>query len=92
MNYISAKDVLPMEIIKQIQCYVDGHFIYIPKSEAKKKGRKVDTLAKRELSARNTNIYREYMNGISIQQLSQKYFLVEKSIQRIIRQERTRNL
>ncbi len=40
MNYISAKDVLPMEIIKQIQCYVDGQIIYIPKSEPKKKGRK----------------------------------------------------
>lgn len=92
MNYISAKDVLPMEIIKQIQCYVDGQIIYIPKSEPKKKGRKVDTLAKGELSIRNTNIYMEYISGISIKQLSQKYFLVEKSIQRIIRQEKTKNL
>ena len=40
-----------------LQCYVDGQIIYIPKSEPKKKGRKVDTLAKRELSIRNTNIY-----------------------------------
>ena len=78
MNYISAKDVLPMEIIKQIQYYVDGQIIYIPKSEPRKKGRKVDTLAKRELSIRNTNIYMEYISGISIKQLSQKYFLVEK--------------
>ncbi len=73
MNYISAKDVLPMEIIKQIQYYVDGQIIYIPKSEPKKKGRKVDILAKRELSIRNTNIYMEYISGISIKQLSQKY-------------------
>ena len=64
MNYISAKDVLPIEIIKQIQCYVDGQIIYIP----------------------------EYISGLSIKQLSQKYFLVEKSIQRIIRQEKTKNL
>lgn len=92
MNYISAKDVLPIEIIKQIQYYVDGQIIYIPKSEPKKKGRKVDTLAKRELSIRNTNIYMEYISGLSIKQLSQKYFLVEKSIQRIIRQEKTKNL
>ena len=146
MNYISAKDVLPMEIIKQIQCYVDGQIIYIPKSEpraclknhsrhlhaplcvifapnsvniaryvsfirhksptncdahltesifetrSRKKGRKVDTLAKRELSIRNTNIYMEYISGLSIKQLSQKYFLVEKSIQRIVRQEKTKNL
>lgn len=90
MNYISAKDVLPMEIIRQIQSYVDGQIIYIPKSESKKKGRKVDTLAKRELSIRNTNIYMEYISGLSIKQLSQKYFLVEKSIQRIIRQEKQR--
>lgn len=41
MNYISAKDVLPIEIIKQIQCYVDGQIIYIPKSEPKKKDEKL---------------------------------------------------
>ena len=57
MNYISAKDVLPMEIIRQIQSYVDGQIIYIPKSESKKKGRKVDTLAKRELSNSPKNIF-----------------------------------
>ncbi len=34
----------------------------------------------------------EYISGLSIKQLSQKYFLVEKSIQRIIRQEKTKNL
>ncbi len=92
MNYIRAKDVLPKEIIKQIQCYVDGQMIYIPKSEPKKTGRKVDTLAKGELAIRNANIYMEYMSGISIKQLSSKYFLVEKSIQRIIRQEKLKNL
>ncbi len=92
MNYISAKDVLPMEIIKQIQCYVDGQIIYIPKAEPEKRGRKADTLAKRELSIRNANICMDYISGLSIKQLSQKYFLVEKSIQRIIRQEKARNL
>ena len=63
MNYISAKDVLPIEIIKQIQCYVDGQIIYIPKSEPKKKGRKVDTLAKRELSIRNTFFHKKIFLG-----------------------------
>lgn len=92
MNYIRAKDVLPMEMIRQIQCYVEGQMIYIPKSEPEKKGRRADTLAKRELSIRNANIYMEYISGSSIKQLSQKYFLVEKSIQRIIRQEKTQKL
>lgn len=60
MNYISAKDVLPIEIIKQIQCYVDGQIIYIPKSEPKKKGRKVDTLDKK----RTIYTKYKYLHGI----------------------------
>ena len=42
MSYYKAEEVLPEHIIKEIQKYVDGHSIYVPKKpdNRKKLGRK----------------------------------------------------
>ena len=88
MSYIKADEVLPQNIIKIIQQYIDGENIYIPK----KKGSRVDwgakTGAKNELRRRNTLIYREYLNGENVAALASRYYLSDKSIQRIIREMR----
>lgn len=86
MSYIKAIDILPKEIIEEIQKYTDGAIIYIPKKKEKKLswGTKTDT--KQKLTDRNLLIYHEHKNGVTYQDLSQKYFLDIKSIQRIIRQ------
>lgn len=36
MGYVKAMDVLPREIVEQIQKYVSGEVIYIPKKAGKK--------------------------------------------------------
>lgn len=46
------------------------------------------TKGKEELTFRNTRIYEEYLNGLSTQSLSEKYFLYPKTIQRIISQKK----
>ena len=33
MKYVNAKDVLPQELIEQLQNYVQGSYVYIPKKE-----------------------------------------------------------
>lgn len=88
MSYYKATEILPEYIIKEIQKYVDGHSIYVPRNPDTKKnwGESTETLSVLEM--RNEQIYFEYLNGYSITQLSEKYFLVEKSIQRIIRQRK----
>lgn len=48
------------------------------------------TSTKAELAERNARIYAEFLNGASVSALAKDYFLVEKSIQRIIRQEKNR--
>ena len=75
-------------MIKEIQKYVDGHSIYVPKKPDNRKnwGESTETLS--FLEKRNEQIYSEYLDGCSITQLSAKYYLVEKSIQRIIRQKK----
>lgn len=91
MSYIKAEDVLPRDIIEIIQIYIDGQNIYIPKkSDTRTKwGERTDTLS--VLSARNNDIYTEYRNGSDVKSLAEKYFLSEKSIQRIIYQAKTKS-
>lgn len=91
MSYIKAEDVLPRDIIEIIQKYIDGQNIYIPKkSDTRTKwGERTDTLS--VLSARNNDIYTEYRNGSDVKSLAEKYFLSEKSIQRIIYQAKTKS-
>ena len=47
-----------------------------------------DDLNELTINDSNKKIYYDYCDGISVQQLAQKYFLAEKSIQRIIRYEK----
>lgn len=88
MSYIKADEVLPQNIIKIIQQYIDGENIYIPKIEGSRSGWGEKTGAKQELYRRNTSIYREYLSGETVAVLASRYFLSDKTIQRIIREKR----
>ena len=87
MCYIKAKEILPMEIIELIQKYVEGESIYIPKKESNRKNWGETTNIREEIKLRDSNIYDEYINGISRINLAEKYFLSKKSIDRIILKE-----
>lgn len=88
MHYIRAVEILPQELIEQLQQYVDGAVIYIPKKKEDKKAWGEKTATKKELAKRNMKIYTDFLTGKSIKELAEEYFLAEKSIQRIIRQEK----
>ena len=84
MRYMRAADVLPPDLLEQVQAYIDGEYLYIPRREADRRpwgaanGRRAETLA------RNLEIYRRYREGISVDQLAEDYFLAPKSIWKII--------
>ncbi|WP_026476818.1 CD3324 family protein [Alkaliphilus transvaalensis] len=88
MSYTNARDIFPNEVLKIIQNYVDGEFIYIPKKEENKIAWGKLTNSKKEIFKRNTNIYEDYLSGMCTQSLSEKYYLSRKSIQRIISEKR----
>lgn len=67
---------------------MDGEYIYIPKKEDNKIAWGELTQSKKELSKWNNNIFEDYMKGMSTQSLSEKYYLSQKSIQRIIYEKR----
>lgn len=86
MNYKKATQILPQELLRQIQKYIDGEFIYIPRLSENKKRWGAATTTQQELTNRNYNIYADYLAGADIPILAEKYFLAEKTIQHIIRQ------
>ncbi len=85
MGYVHALEILPEGLIEKIQEYIDGQVIYIPKIKSKRYqwGEKTDTKA--YFKERNLEIYNSFKNGTTVFQLSEKYCLSLKSIQRIIR-------
>ncbi|GKX68532.1 CD3324 family protein [Inconstantimicrobium mannanitabidum] len=88
MSYANAREIFPEDILEIIQNYVDGEYIYIPKKEENRVAWGELTQCKQELQARNAKIYDDYLIGISIQSLSQKYYLSPKTIQRIVSEKK----
>ena len=81
MSYINADIVLPKELIKEIQKYVNGVNLYIPKVPEAKRACSIYRL---ELSRRNREIYQLSLQGEKVSELDATYFLSEKSIYRIL--------
>jgi Mor family transcriptional regulator len=86
MSYIKAENVLPQELIETIQQYVDGKLIYIPCREKQEWG--TTTSAKAFFRERNERIYDTYKSGMGLRELAVRFSLSEKSIQRILRDQK----
>ena len=84
VSYIKAEEILPEELIRQIQEYADGVYIYIPRKPGTRRKWGLKTDYKAELTARNEHIRSDYAAGANIQTLSRRYHLSEKSIRRIL--------
>ena len=85
MSYIKADQVLPKELLEAIQQYIDGKSIYIPTKQKQAWGN--GTSSKAFFQERNRRIYDAWLSGVSQKELSFRFALSEKSIQRILRQQ-----
>ena len=84
MSYIKAEEILPEKLIRQIQEYADGVYIYIPRKPGARHKWGQETGYKAELKDRNDRIRKDYAAGTSVAALIRKYHLSEKSIRRIL--------
>ena len=84
MSYVNAEGVLPKKLVEEIQKYIDGQLLYIPRKSENSLlwGEKNGT--KEKLAERNQMIVNRYYSGKTIEELSKTYFLSEKRIQGII--------
>ena len=85
MSYKKAEHILPQELLRRIQEYVDGESIYIPRKEGKRKPWGEKTYSKESTRKRNEEIRRLYKSGVPVKTLAGQFFLSPKSIQKILR-------
>lgn len=88
MKYVKAQDVLPQELLKIIQEYTDGKYLYIPKKDENHIAWGEKSGIKTSLKIRNNEIYQKYLAGATITTLTHEYYLSEQSIRRIISEEK----
>jgi Mor family transcriptional regulator len=88
MKYEKAQNILPQDIIELIQQYVDGGYLYIPRKSDSKKAWGENSGIKSSLKKRNKEIFNRYRQGVSVEELTEQFYLTEYSIRRIIRTEK----
>lgn len=87
MKYINAKDLLPDALVKELQSYVQGGYLYVPADQARQKRWGEVSGYRQELKQRNRQIVEEFQEGTSIEKLAGKYFLSVSAIRKIIYQK-----
>ena len=84
MGYVNADEILPGDLVREIQRYVDGKVLYIPRKDENLLSWGEKSGAKDRLAKRNKEIVSRYYSGVTIAELGIMYFLSEKRIQGII--------
>lgn len=84
MKYVNAIEVIPEELLLEIQKYVSGDLIYIPKVENKRKSWGEVSGIRKEIFSRNIEIKEKFRNGSTINQLVSEYCLAYETIKKIV--------
>jgi Mor family transcriptional regulator len=85
VHYKNGEVILPPELLEQLQNYVQGEILYIPKRDKKRTGWGEESGTKDMIRSRNEEIYGEYLLGTKTNELAIRYFLSDDSIRKIIR-------
>ena len=83
MSYLNGRDVFPPELLEEIQRYVEGTCVYIPRRG--ERSRKSSGLLER-----NAEIRRRYAEGCSVRLLAEEYFLSTQAIYKVLARGRKR--
>lgn len=84
VKYVKAEALLPDNLIKEIQKYIQGEYIYIPSQQSVRKKWGEKSGSREYILNRNKNIRDKYKNGHTIKSLAEEFFLSIESIKKII--------
>lgn len=79
----NARDILPDSLLRELQRYVSGETLYIPKAEEKKPWGS-SSGARTYYRERNAAIREKYAAGTAIEELCAEYCLSAETIRKII--------
>ncbi len=86
MKYKNAAEILPPELLQEVQCYIEGELLYIPRSNSKQEWGAVSGSKKFYLE-RNYQIKELFHNGKSVEELAVKFGVSSSTIKKIIYQK-----
>ena len=84
MRYAKAEIVLPDNLVKEIQKYIQGGYLYIPSQPETRKKWGENTGSNDYIRNRNEVICSRYENGHTIMSLAEEFFLSVESIKKIV--------
>lgn len=84
MQYKNAKEVLPPSLLEEMQKYIQGDLIYIPKAKKERAAWGEVSGSRALIKKRNEEIFRLYNDGESFEELEQRFHLSIDSIRKII--------
>lgn len=83
MKYKNASDILPENLLKEVQKYAAGETLYFPKDKERKKWGE-GTGAREYFRERNAEIRQKYLQKMSIEHLADEYCLSVETIRKIV--------
>lgn len=84
MAYVKATAILPEKLISEIQKYVQGEMIYIPRPEPTRKKWGTRSGTRKLIDERNAKMKKAFKNGQSIDQLADEYYLSVETVKKIV--------
>ncbi|OAB39050.1 hypothetical protein PMSD_03720 [Paenibacillus macquariensis subsp. defensor] len=84
MKYINADDLFPEKLLKEIQEYIHGGMVYIPKPDGLRKKWGENSGGRKHLNLRNDEIRQKFSVGVTIDQLTEQFHLSYDSIKKIV--------
>ena len=87
MKYKNAAEILPPGLLQEVQFYIEGELLYIPRSDTKQEWGALSG-SKKFYSERNNQIRELFHGGGSVEELAKKFGLFGSTIKKIIYQKK----
>lgn len=83
-NYINAEQILPPQLLEQVQKYAAGKLLYVPTTETEARPWGESTGQRSYYRKRNQMIRNKFHYGVGISKLAAEYFLSQETIKKIV--------
>lgn len=84
MSYINADALLPPDLLREIQKYVQGSLVYIPRPRERRLGWGLKNGTREALDRRNAAIRARKAAGCGIEELADEYGLSPDGIRKVL--------
>ena len=91
MKYENAKEILPAQLLAEVQKYAGGKLLYIPVENDSKSWGEASGY-RQKLLKRNVMIANRYKAGVTMAELAEEYFLSYDSIKKIVYGKKEKDL